>query len=745
MNAEQAISSLRRLKQRYFLLRLIEICFFSGSTTLLAFALSNLLSTVLPLKILLALSAGAVLAILIGAHYKLHRLNSSFFASYLNQQFPQFNESVDLLLVDTQELSLLQQIQKEKTVSLLNQILPDVELPHRILPSVATFVACTGLYLVLSSLTLAKPEETKSVRKEIRPDKASSSIYIKSLTLLISPPKYTQLNPIESSDLNLTLPEGSSVKWIAKFSGQPLHTKIFFSGKDSMDLTKQSPIDYLFERKIRESGFYQLQWTDDKKTYRSDFYRIEITKDQPPKIVVKELSQFTKLKFTDQLNVLVKSELTDDYGLADAQIVATVSKGSGEGVKFREEKLKFTSPQSIAGKKLAAMRTLDLRKLGLEPADELYFYVEAVDNKSPLPNRSRTETFFISIQDTASEIASVDAGLGVDLMPEYFRSQRQIIIDTEKLLRDKKNIPVQQFNFTSNELGYDQKALRLRYGQFLGEEDEAGIGQPVEEHEDEEVNDPLKNVTHQHDTKNEHNLVDQKNKHQHAKNENGEEEKDPIKQFAHEHDNSEEATFFIQSLKTKLKAAITQMWDAELYLRLYQPEKSLPYQYKALNLLKEISSDSRIFVHRSGFDPPPLKEEKRLSADLSEVKGSSDFLKIQKEEKWRGIRDALTAIERMIEEKEVVVSVRNQKILRHAGQELAVLASEQPIIFLKGMSLLKSVSEDQSKVRVSDLIQLRAILWKALPLSTLSPSQRHASGHILNKQFINNLDQNKHE
>ena len=61
-------------------------------------------------------------------------------------------------------------------------------------------------------------------------------------------------------------------------------------------------------------------------------------------------------------------------------------------------------------------------------------------------------------------------------MPEYFRSQRQIIIDSEKLLREKKCIAKETFNARSNSLAYDQKVLRLRYGEFLGEEFESGIG-----------------------------------------------------------------------------------------------------------------------------------------------------------------------------------------------------------------------------------------------------------------------------
>jgi hypothetical protein len=35
--------------------------------------------------------------------------------------------------------------------------------------------------------------------------------------------------------------------------------------------------------------------------------------------------------------------VSDDFGIADAYIIATVSKGTGESVKFREERLQFDS------------------------------------------------------------------------------------------------------------------------------------------------------------------------------------------------------------------------------------------------------------------------------------------------------------------------------------------------------------------------------------------------------------------
>ncbi|GHN00065.1 hypothetical protein WSM22_15540 [Cytophagales bacterium WSM2-2] len=743
MSSQEAKYALKKLKGRYVLLRLSEIIFCTVGVALITFALISIVGENVLAIISSVLAATATFVFLGIYKYQLHRLSDHFFTSYLSQQYPQLNASADLLLIEDGRLTSLQQLQKNKTLQQLDSVLPTVRLPHRMLQSTAVLAASVFIYLLTSSFVKSPLAVTKRTENnEIHP--AEAAVFVKSIVVQISPPLYTMVKSFEANGLDLSVVEGSTVVWKSLFSGIPGAAKIFFSGRDSVQLQKSDDSNYTITRTITESGFYQLQWADRGKTYHSDFYKIEVVKDQAPKILVKNLDQFTKLKFSDRMDVQVKSDLSDDYGLTDAQIIATVSKGSGEGVKFREEKLRFASPTSITGKKIEATTILNLKKLGLDPGDELYFYVEAWDNKAPAVNHNRTETFFIAVQDTATEVASVDSGLGVDLMPEYFRSQRQIIIDTEKLLRDKPRLSKKEFNSISNELGFDQKTLRLRYGQFLGLEDEAGIGVPEGDEHDEEEDGKEKDVTkqlgHQHDTKNEHNLVDQKSqKHDHKAEGNDEEKEDPLKAFTHNHDDTEEATFFIQSIKTKLKAAVTEMWDAELYLRLYQPEKSLPYQYRALNLLKEISNDSRIYVHRSGFDPPPIKEERRLTADLSEVKTRSNINASKSENKYPAIHEALTLTEKLLAENAKTVSSQNQRTFAKAGQELAALAVEQPLIYLKGLSILKTLS-DQSTVDSVALQVLRKTLWLALPDESLSPSRQQGARHSLNQKFLQSLE-----
>jgi hypothetical protein len=491
---------------------------------------------------------------------------------------------------------------------------------------------------------------------------------------------------------------------------------------------------YALTKTFSSPGFYQLSWmSGDSIQQFSDYGKIEIIKDYPPSIVVENLDQFLELSMNDNLKIDVRAALRDDYALRDAYIIATVSKGSGEAIKFREEKLSFDVPKEITNKNLHATKLLDLEKLELGPGDELYFYIEAVDNKVPFFNNARTETYFISLKDTSKMATSVDAMLSVDLMPEYFRSQRQIIIDSEKLLRERKRIAQKNFNVRSNELAHDQKVLRLRYGEFLGEEFESSIGPQGPDHGSSEE-DVEEKFGHSHDTENEHNLVEEQQSGPGKK-------QDPLTEFVHAHDGEEEATFFVQSIRAKLKAAVTIMWDAELYLRLYQPDKSLPYQYKALKLLKEISHESRIYVHRTGFDPPPLKEEKRLSGDLSEIRNTTSSVTTTRYAIYQQITDALTIVEKLLQQDSIILSVPANEALLKAGQALAQMELTMPGRYLETLSQLRLITQRDvsDRDKRNFLIKVRATFWKTLPARSITPhSQPHVT-HDLDLQFLKSI------
>ncbi|HQQ98919.1 MAG TPA: hypothetical protein PLX35_16725 [Cyclobacteriaceae bacterium] len=740
MTQAEAHIKVETLRRRYLLLRWTETLLMSGAITLLTSSLAKGEITAVWIAGLSAVFAVSML--IIARHLKLFTISNRALTAYLNQQYPDFRESADLLTQSEKNLTILQQIQQQQSIATLNQIYPQVKLPHRI-PAAASLLSLAGiLFFAISiipgieqipSASGDSTDDSPFITRDTIPTKVLAT------NLSVEPPAYTQLASFTAKALHVEFPEGSTLRWKVIFSRPIQKAAIIWDGRDTTSM-KETSQGFETRAERTGSGFYQFQWKDNLGTYTSDFYELKALADQVPKITIDNLSQFTQLSVDDSKIIQLNTTLADDYGLVQSDVIATVSKGSGESVKFREERLMFNSPAAIRGKLVHAALTFDLVKMGLEPGDELYFYVQSLDNK-PRPNYSRTETFFIALKDTAQQVVTADAGLGVDLMPEYFRSQRQIIIDTEKLLRDRKTISRQTFNSTSNELGYDQKVLRLRYGQFLGEEAESGIGVETGEHADEEE-DPVKKFGHTHDTNNEHNLVakqqEKETEHEHDNTDpNGKE--DPMKAFMHTHDNEEEATFFIQSVKAKLKAALTMMWDAELQLRLYEPAKSLPYQYKILNLLKEISNDSRIYVHRTGFDPPPLKEDRRLTGDLSEIKNSINPYLRKDQKSLPAIAEALHTTERLLELDQVIIASTDQQVFRKAGMEVATIALEQPGKHLTLMSMLKNLSDADAATR-QELLSVRQGLWLILPPPIDMPGARTTESHELNQKLLNTLN-----
>src|SRR4030095_5849389 len=61
------------------------------------------------------------------------------------------------------------------------------------------------------------------------------------------------------------------------------------------------------------------------------------------------------------------------------------------------------------------------------------------------------------------------------------------------------------------------------------------------------------------------------------------------------------------------------MWNAELKLRTFKPEDALPFEYKALRLLKDLQQKSRVYVQKTAIKISPVKEEKRLTGELNKI------------------------------------------------------------------------------------------------------------------------------
>jgi hypothetical protein len=307
---------------------------------------------------------------------------------------------------------------------------------------------------------------TGAGQKSVPPEKVLPQI--ESLTLTIAPPAYTGKPKREQDRFTILAEEGSLVSWTIHTNIAVKQMRLLFNDHEKIALKADADqTQWTAQRLIDKPGFYQVI-VDGKP---SDLYQVETIKDNPPQIRIKTPKQYTYIDAGEKPQVALSITITDDYGVSDALIYATVAKGSGEGVKFKEYQIPFSEAFTSHSTAYNLQHLFDLPKLEMEPGDELYFYIEAQDNHQ---QKSRTDVYTVSIQDTAALLSMDGIVNGSNLKPEYFRSQRQIIMDTEKLLKSKDSLSKDKYNSLSAEIGADQKMLRLRYGKFLGEEDESG-------------------------------------------------------------------------------------------------------------------------------------------------------------------------------------------------------------------------------------------------------------------------------
>ena len=655
-------------------------------------------------------------------------VETALIASHLNRALPQLEESCELLLKPEAESTVLENLQRRRLLAAIDEQQARLSLPRHTLHAAGAFLGVAAalsllrfmIVPVFSSNVKPTPGILLQSNHAANGQARKTPLQIEAAHIAISPPEYTGKPRRLQDELELSLEEGAQVSWEFSLNQSLATGMLIMSETDTLAMQPASALRYTAQTRLHESGFYYLLLHDlAGNELRSDYYKIEVSKDEPPALTILTPQQRTEIAPAQTAVINLQALAEDDYALTDVKIIATLARGSGESVKFREDTLAFSSVQKASPQQWHLQKSLDLKKLGMAPGDELYFFVEALDNRRPQNQRSRSEIFFINLTDTARIEIAASTGLAINPLPEYFRSQRQIIIDTEKLLTEKAQISATDFKNRSNNIGIDQQALRLRYGEFLGEESNSGINRNVEyggaeEHEEHEK--PGRPRT----------------------------EKDNatimsvVEQFMHDHDAEENATKLARSVKDMLRQALAEMWEAELHLRTHRPEAALPYEYRALKLLKEVQQHSRVYVQRVGFEPTPIKvDEKRLSGDLTKIfhrRAQKDF---SANPTLPNVRLALPLLQKLES-----VNANEIKILERAGHDLARAALEQPGRYLKALqdlrTLLRGLNTPKDICRgcVSTVEQA---FWNILPAEKPLPARLRTSDLGLSRLYFQKM------
>jgi hypothetical protein len=596
-------SCLRRWRQRLLLQRLLSTI--AACAVLLV--IGRLLATapVVMLQQVLALCLAAFILLWLSPSWQ--RLSHGSFLQHLNRRFPDFEESAQLLIRDTPGLTPLQRLQRQRAQAVYRQNLARVERwlpPFGYRPALGVVVICLLLAPFTDQLaSLTGRFLSKNLANPALDSLPVSAMSIDNVAVRIEPPAYTGLAVIQSDQLDLEVPEGSRVEWNLSFDTKGDEFALNLTDERQIKL---SPVDdgTLFAAaSIDKTSLYRIQSLNSSGGQDlAGVYSLVVTPDRAPdiriiepEVTALEIPESGPARFTSR--ALVK----DDYGVQTVDILASVAKGSGEGVKFRDQSLRFdNSVETDRG--LVYQKEWDLQALGMEPGDEVYFTVMATDNRVPKANTGRSATLIVRWLDDRQSGLAAD-GLGIDFVPEFFKSQRQIIIDTEQLLEDEARIPAEAFRNTSFEIGNAQASLKEKYGQYLG--DEFGEGpavpsaMPGDDHDQhEDGHGPETGAAPKADL----NSI-----------------ADIVRLFGHDHGDPEIGPITRRNPVALMKRAVSEMWQAERHLLQAQPALALPFEYEAYKYLKLARQADRIYVKRLGFEPPPVSEERRLTGKRDDV------------------------------------------------------------------------------------------------------------------------------
>ncbi len=551
------------------------------------------------------------------AVWRSRRFDRSWLIGALDARIPRFEDSTALLFRDRASVSGLTALQRDRLESRVHEAAAVDLRPGWSQRPIA--IAWAVAVVVIAAILLwpaSNGADTKTAAAA-RPATAADPPVLTGARLRITPPAYTGLPVREQTALDARVPEGSRVEWLIDFAPQPASAGLAFP--------ESAPVSL-----IRDGN----RWSGARIVDRPILYRIEaaglplqrlnrldaVADAEPVVRLISPESQLVQITPGQRAWTPV-FEASDDYGVIEtATLRITVTKGDGENITFEQRTMPLRG-QGTA-RQMRFSPTLDLAREGMQAGSDLIVQLVVTDNRSP--ERHTVEGPSVILRWPANlEMAEGLDGMAMRVMPAYFASQRQIIINAEALIARRRTLTGDPFIDASNVIGEEQAALRLRYGQFMGEEAEGGgsgggivlptsDAPPAPALPTADAPPPARAAAHD-----DHDHDHGGEAHADAPAAGGAmgSEVDVLHEFGHAHDDRDVATLFEPRTRGALARALDAMWASERELRQGRPEQALPHAHEALELLKEAQQATRIFLRRVGSDLPPVDFSRRLTGE----------------------------------------------------------------------------------------------------------------------------------
>ncbi len=231
-------------------------------------------------------------------------------------------------------------------------------------------------------------------------------------------------------------------------------------GREMFPMERLDDGSWRTELTIKKEGQYRidLPYGDDTQVAASPNYAIEVLPDQAPVVKFSRFGRDSQVTSVEEALIEVTGH--DDLNIATLELVYAINDRPEESVVLYHG--------NEASTDVTAAHMLALEEHGLEPGDLIAYYARAADSTAGDALTSTTDIFFMEVRpfDRAFRRGQGGAGAGGAQGGNQERSlsaqQRQLVIATFKLARDRQSYDEDRFSETTEALETAQSRIRDR-------------------------------------------------------------------------------------------------------------------------------------------------------------------------------------------------------------------------------------------------------------------------------------------
>ncbi|MBI3263739.1 MAG: hypothetical protein HYZ58_11400 [Acidobacteria bacterium] len=323
--------------------------------------------------------------------------------------------------------------------------------------------------------------ESNGVSSPVFTLKVADLPYVKRLDLEYVFPKYTGLEPRKAEDAgDIAAPRGTEmrVRILPTMTAQGGSWKINDSTVAPLTPNPDGTLTGSFT--VDRPGFYrvELDAPTGEHVAASPHYTIDILNDQAPRVAIVKPGRDSTV--TPLQEVFLQARADDDFGVRSLELVMSVNGGPQKAVRLFGSEARGGEARGGGAprQEITAGHTLYLEELRVKPGDAISYFARATDNDTVAgQKRATSDMYFLRVGPFEKDFrpAQSNAGGGGGGMGgaggevgALSQQQKQIVVATFNILRDKDHTPAPKFRESVTLITLAQARLREQVEGLVG-------------------------------------------------------------------------------------------------------------------------------------------------------------------------------------------------------------------------------------------------------------------------------------